>query len=369
MKLRLLTLALTGALHAIAPAASMAAPIAAVNAEQRAAFGIETAPVEIGSVTLSKPYPAKVAVPNAQLRVISAPLDGVVESLLVAEGERVAAGQTLARVRSQGLLELQAAYLESRTRRQLSGETLSRDRKLHAEGIVAQRRLLESQSSYREMRTAEARDRQALLLAGMPEAAIEQLARSQRLSTVLEVSSPLSGVVLEQIATAGQRLAASDPLYRVGDLSILWVEVHVPLNDLGRIAPGDRVQLSDGLSATVITVGRMVHGTDQGVLVRAEVREGVDALRPGQFIEARLSRVAGGQALRLPAPALVRIDGVEKVFVERAGGFEPVAVEVLSRETDRVVARGALRAGDRVVVSGTVALKAALAAGSNGGAE
>jgi multidrug efflux pump subunit AcrA (membrane-fusion protein) len=113
----------------------------------------------------------------------------------------------------------------------------------------------------------------------------------------------------------------------------------------------------------------MVHGTDQGVLVRAAVHEGVDALRPGQFIEARLSRVAGGRALRLPAPALVRIDGIEKVFVERAEGFEPVAVKVLSRENGEVVARGALRPGDQVVVNGTVAMKAALAATSNEGAE
>ena len=79
MKLRLLSLALLGALSTAA-AASTAAPIAVVNAEQRAAFGIETATVETGSTALSKPYPAKVAVPNAQLRVISAPLDGVVEA-------------------------------------------------------------------------------------------------------------------------------------------------------------------------------------------------------------------------------------------------------------------------------------------------
>jgi RND family efflux transporter MFP subunit len=360
MKMRLLSLALMGILYASA----QATPMAVIDAAQRAAFGIETAPIEAGDAALGKPYPAKVTVPNAQLRVVSSPLEGVVEALLVAEGESVDVGQPLARVRSQGMLELQAAYLESRTRRELASETLARDAKLHAEGIVARRRLLESQSAHQEMRTAEARDRQALLLAGMPEAAIEALARSQQLTTVLEVKSPLSGVVLEQIATAGQRLVASDPLYRVGDLSTLWIEVHVPLDALGDTAPGSRVELSQGLSASVITVGRMVHGTDQGVLVRAEVREGVATLRPGQFIEARLSQAAGGQAMRLPARALVRIDGRDSVFVERTEGFEPVAVEVLAREADEAVVKGPLSAGDSVVVNGTVALKAALAAGA-----
>jgi membrane fusion protein, heavy metal efflux system len=360
MKLHIFNLVLLGALCA----ATQAASTVKIDDAQRAAFGIETAPVKMGSAALSKPYPAKVVVPNAQLRVVSAPLDGVVEALLVAEGESVAAGQPLARLRSQGLLELQAAYLESLTRRQLSGETLARDSKLHAEGIVARRRLLESRSAHREMLTTEARDRQALTLAGMPEEAIERLADSQQMSAVLEVSSPLSGVVLEQLATAGQRLAASDPLYRVGDLSSLWVEVHVPLDALRNIAPGSKVELSQDLSATVITVGRMVHGTDQGVLVRAEVREGVAALRPGQFVEARLKQAADGRALRLPAPALLRIEGTDSVFVERDGGFEQVPVEVLSREASQVVVIGPLEVGEAVVVNGTVALKAALGAGA-----
>ena len=336
-----------------------------LDADQRAAFGIETVQVRPVTQALSKPYPAKVTVPNAQLRVLSAPLEGVVEALLVAEGETVTAGQTLARVRSQGLLELQAAYLETRTRRALSGETLARDRRLHDEGIVAQRRLLESQAAYRELKTAEARDRQSLLLAGMAEDAIDALARSQRLSAVLEVKAPLSGVVLEQIATAGQRLAASDPLYRIGRLSPLWIEVHVPLNALGDIQPSGSVALAnEQLTATVITVGRMVHGTDQGVLVRAEVRHGAEHLRPGQFVEAQLSQGAGGDAFSVPARAVGLVDGRDQVFVERADGYEALPVEILSRQGGDVVVRSALTAGDRVVVSGTAALKAARGGGT-----
>lgn len=341
-----------------------AAPMIVLDKTQREAFGIRTAPVETSRHTWSKPYPAKVAVPNAQLQVISAPLEGVIESLRVAEGENVVVGQTLALIRSRDLLDLQAAYLGSLTRRQLAGETLSRDRKLHAEGIVARRRLLESDSSYRESRTAEARNRQALVLAGMPETAIETLADTQQLTTLLEVKSPLAGVVLEQIATAGQRLAASDPVYRVGDLSTLWVEVHVPMEALGRVEAGGQVMLSQDRPATVITVGRMVHGTDQGVLVRAEVRQDADTLRPGQFIEARLSQNGAMEAWRLPAESLVRIGGVDSVFVERSGGFEPVPVQVLAREADRVTVQGVLSVTDVVVIDGTVSLKAATAAGA-----
>jgi RND family efflux transporter MFP subunit len=346
-------------LAAAVPALAESPAVLSLSAQQAAAFGIETVAVQPVDAAVSKAFPAKVAVPNAQLRVVGAPLDGVVEAVLVAEGETVAAGQVLARIRSARLLELQAAYLETRTRRLLSGETVSRDRKLRAEGIVAERRLLESEAAHRELLNTEARDHQALRLAGMPDSAIDELARGQQLGAVLEVRAPLNGVVLEQLATAGQRLAAADPLYRIGDLSTLWVEVHVPLESLGAAAPGTAVELpQQGIDARVITVGRMVHGTDQGVLVRAAVSDGAERLRPGQFVEARLRQGTGGDAVHVPAAAVVRRGHEDYVFLRHPDGFIAAVVEVLAREGERVVVRAELPPDAAVAARGTAALKA-----------
>lgn len=339
-------------------------PVLNLDTTQREAFGISSSVVQMVKQSMSKPYPAKVQVPNAQLQVISSPLQGTIESLLVAEGETVSKGQLLAKVRSPGLLELQTAYLETLTRRQLSSETLARDSQLHKEGIIAKRRFLETKSRHKELLTAEQRDRQTLTLVGMSESAINKLARNHKLTSVLDINSPISGVVLEQIVTAGQRLAVSDPLYRMGYLSPLWVEVHVPLDALGNIGVGDNISISDkNLQASIITVGRMVHGTDQGVLVRAEISTGTEHLRPGQFVEARLSHAVLAQAIRLPAAAVVRVSSKDSVFVARSGGYELMPVQILSRDSEAVLVNAELQAGDRVVTSGTAALKAAFAAG------
>lgn len=328
--------------------------------DQVAAFGIQTGPVEPVTQAASKSYPAKVTVPNSRLRVVSAPLEGVIEALLVAEGEQVAEGQVLAQIRSTQLLERQAAFLETLTRRQLSAANLKRERKLRAEGIIAERRLLESEAKHKELLNAEARDRQALQLAGMSDAAVAELERTQQLHAVLEVRAPLNGVVLEQMATAGQRLATADPLYRVGDLNTLWVEVHVPLEDLGDIAPGDAVELpQQRIGGEIITVGRMVHGTDQGVLVRAAVSDGASKLRPGQFTEARLQHATGLSALRVPASAIVRSVDKAYLFVQRPDGFHATTAQIVTREGDAVVIKASLPADARVVVRGTAALKAA----------
>ncbi len=344
---------------------SAADKVVRLDERQITALGIETQAVEVVDKTMSKDFPAKVVVPNSQLRIVGSPLDGVIEALLAAEGESIKKGQALAHIRSARLLELQAAYLETRTRRLLSGETLARERKLRSEGITAERRLLEAQSAYRELVNAEERDRQSLHLAGMSEDGIKELARTGRLSATLVVNAPLDGVVLEQMAAVGQRVATGDPLYRIGDLSRLWIEIHVPLDSLGGVAPGSTVYLPEqGLEAQVITVGRMIHGTDQGVLVRAVVTNSVERLRPGQFVKAQLARGVGEGTMRVTMAAVVRIGDKNFVFIQQKEGFASVPVQILQREGTHAVVTGSLSKGDSVAIRGTAALKAALAAGA-----
>jgi multidrug efflux pump subunit AcrA (membrane-fusion protein) len=109
----------------------------------------------------------------------------------------------------------------------------------------------------------------------------------------------------------------------------------------------------------VITIGRMVHREDQGVMVRAEVGSGAERLHPGQFVQVQLSLTEPGGALRVPSAALVRRDGQTYVFVVSGAGLQAVPVEVLAEEHGGVVIRGNLKAGVRVVSSGVASVKAA----------
>lgn len=328
--------------------------------EQQRAFGIERAAPEPAGETLTRRYPAKVAVPNRQMRVVSAPQGGILSSLLVAEGERVTAGQVLAELRSPELVDTQGQYLESVTRLDLADSELKRDQQLHKEGVIAERRLLESQAKQRELATQVEQRRQLLALAGLSAADIDTLTRTQALGSTLPVRSPIAGVVLEQMVSTGQAVAAAEPLYRIAELNPLWVEIHVPVDRVEALQVGGRVLLPgiDG-EGTIITIGRMVHPEDQGVLVRAEVSQGTERLRPGQFVEVQLSRAAGESGWRVPAAAVVRNAGAAYLFVAREGGFAALPVTVLAEEERSAVVTGDLGAEDQVAVSGVVALKAA----------
>ena len=342
-----------------------AANLIAVDADQQSAFGITlSAPLPVAE-TLSRRYPAEVAVPNRQMRVVAAPQSGVLESLLVAEGERVEVGQVLAELRSPELVDAQSQYLESLTRLELIETELARDRTLFREGVIAERRLLESQSKQRELTTMVEQRLQLLELAGFGSEDIMTLARTRRLTSRLPVRAPIGGVVLEQMVSTGQSVATAAPLYRVAELNPLWLEIHVPVERIVGVQEGGRVLLPrEDTAGTIVTIGRMVHGQDQGVLVRAEITEGAERLRPGQFVEVQLSAAAEGESWRVPLESLVRHAGNAYLFVSRDGGFEALPVRVLAEEEGSAVVAGELTAADRLAVTGVVAIKAAWLGGA-----
>lgn len=336
-----------------------AGPVA-LSAAQRAALQIETAPVSAVSGNLGSLLPARVTIPNAQLQVVTAAQQGLVERLLVAAGESVTAGQPLASIQSPRFLELQSEYLELLTRERLAAANYRRDRQLSKEGIIAERRLLESRAAWQELDTDLERMRRTLALAGMDEPALAALAAKRELDSTLLVRAPFDGVILEQLVEAGARVEAADPLYRVAQLDPLWLEIHVPLDRLGESRTGQPVVIPAlGITGRIITIGQLVHGTDQGVLLRAEVHAGSEQLRPGQFVQARLAVDAPGERFRVPAPAVTHVQGTSYVFVDRAQGFEAVAVQVIEEENGSLVIAAELAGDARVAVRGVAALKSA----------
>lgn len=337
-----------------------AAPLVRIDPAQQKALGITTTAVEPVSESWGNAYPAKVRVPNAQLMVVSAPQEGLLTTLRVAEGEAVREGQTLATIQSPKLVEEQRLYLEAMTRLELSRAELERDRQLKAEGIIAERRFLETRARYTQARTEVEQRRQALQLAGMDQDAIRQLENMHTLSAILRVRSPMDAVVLAQLATPGQRIDIASPIYRIGQLDPLWLEIRVPLEKLEGIETGTAVRVEKpATTGRIITVGSMIHGEDQSVLVRAEVANPDSALRPGQFVQAQMALGGNGSAWRIPRQALLRVEGKTWVMVDQGEGFQPVEVSISSEESDALIIKGKLAAGDQVAVSGTAALKAA----------
>lgn len=332
-----------------------------LSPEQKESYGITTDNLEPANEVLSMSYPAEVAVPNSQLQVISALQGGLVESMLVAEGDYVKAGQLLARIQSPGLLELQRDLLQTLIQLNLAASNLNRDKKLLNEGIIPQRRYLETRSKWQALVTEKEQKEASLLFSGMTRSAITELEKTRRLSSAMMVTAPFDGVLLEQMAIPGQKLAAADPLFQLANLSPLWLEIHVPVKVASGIVVGDIISVPEmKIEGEIITVGRKVHTADQGTLVRAIVRDNIEQLRAGQFVQAHLVLKNSEQRYLVSRKSVIRVDQETMIFIETELGFTTIKVDVVGSRDGHLIITSEKPITAKVVNSGAVTLKAIL---------
>ncbi|MEO6696857.1 MAG: efflux RND transporter periplasmic adaptor subunit [Gammaproteobacteria bacterium] len=343
------------------PAALYAAEDIALTAQQAQALGIVSAPLRKQDTAVGVGLPAQVVIPNNQMHIVSAPTDGFVQTMLAAVNEEVKRGQALARLQSPALIEAQRAFLQAATRAELQRENLRRDEELLKEGIIAQSRYSATKNGYTEAAAELAEREQLLSLYGMSVPAIKQLRDKRTLTSAVEIVSPIAGVVLEQLAVAGQRTETSAPLYKVASLSPLWLEVAVPLSRVAQINEGGKITVPvHQATGKVLSVGRNVDSVNQTVMVRAEVTEGAERLRPGQQIEVLIAAPSSAtEQWVVPNQALVRQENQAYVFVQTPGGFRVQAVTVVSAAAETSTIQAPLRGNEHIAVRGMVALKGA----------
>ena len=327
-----------------------------LHASQMRALGIETALVGQAGQSRQGVYPARVLVPNEQMRVIAAPVAGMLEMLAVAPGTSVKKGQILARLASPQALELQRDALQAGSQSALLQQSLKRDQQLFAEGLIAESRLQATRAAASQAAAQASERQQGLALAGIAPG---------KLGASLALTAPIDGVVLEQGGQLGQRVEAATLIYRIARLTPLWLEIQVPLAVATTLKEDMAIKLAErDISGRLIAIGRAVDPASQTVLLRAEVDKGAAALHAGQVLEVEIASPAGQHQQRLPAAALVRHDGKAYAFVQTASDdqgarFAARPVQVVSQGGDSVLVDG-VQAGERVAVRGVSGLKAML---------
>ena len=343
-----------------------AGEVVRITPAQVKTLGIETSPIQANANANSQRLPGEIVVPVDQARIISAPQSGLIDQMLVATGQRVKQGQALAHLSSPDLVALQRDHLQALSQQRLSQNSLNRDAELYKDGIIAERRYLTSESNHAEVNALLAERRQALKLSGMSPQAIKNLETSGSYTNGITLSAPIDGMVLEQLVTAGQRVDSAMPIYRIAKLSPLWLEIHAPTQALSSIQLGMKVNiLNSEASGKVIAIVPNVNKLDQTALVRVAINNGTASLAPGQLVEAEIAQTVSNKStsFSVAKSAIVQInDGKNAnqtlVFIQTKDGFEPRAVKVLNNTGAQTLITGDFAGTERIVTSGTAALKA-----------
>ena len=173
--------------------------------------------------------PAKVVVPPAQEFVVSASQAGLITKLNAAIGDKVKKVAVLAELNSSDLLSMQRLYLKALSELQLSAVFYQRDKKLLQEGVIADRRWQETQAQHEAFLSEANEHKQLLQIAGMTDGEIAQLGKTRHLSSQLSLHAPITGVIMERMAVAGERIGSLAPVYRLANLDELWLEINICL--------------------------------------------------------------------------------------------------------------------------------------------
>ncbi|NBQ84952.1 MAG: efflux RND transporter periplasmic adaptor subunit [Methylophilaceae bacterium] len=338
-----------------------------MTAAQIKTLGITSTTISQQANASSQRIPGEIVVPIDQARVISAPQSGLIDQVMVAAGQQVKQGQALAHLSSPDLVALQRDHLQALSQHRLSENSFNRDTELYKDGIIAERRYLTSQSNHAEVSALLNERRQALKLSGMSPQAIKELETSGNYSNGLNLSSPIDGIVLEQMVTAGQRVDGATPIYRIAKLSPLWLEMHVPTQLLSGIQLGMSVRVANAeTSGKVIAIVPSINKLDQTALVRVLLNKNTSSLAPGQLVEAEIAQASTNkQSFSIPKNAIVQINQGKNVnqsfvFVQTQNGFEARPVKVFNDAGTQAIISGQFNGNESIVTSGTATLKAKL---------
>ena len=195
--------------------------------------------------------------------------------------------------------------------------------------------------------------------AGQPLASID----SNLSLTTYGVSAPISGVVLSRQARVGGIAAEGQPLFEIGDLSQLWVDLHIFGADTQHITAGVPVtitRMTDGVAQTV-TLERVLPGTataSQSTVARATIDNADGLWRPGAAVRARIVVASTPAPLAVPLSALQTLEGKDVVFVRDGDAYQAREVQLGARDARQVAVIGGLRAGEQVVVEQSYTVKA-----------
>ncbi len=332
----------------------------AVTPAQMQSLGVRLLKLEQPAAIGGQAFPARVVLPPNQEYVLSAPVAGVVDQLLVSENDSVQAGQPLLRLVSPELGELQLKLSEAASKGRLAQATLKREQLLFAEGIVPQRRVQEAESTATEDQARQRHAEAALRLAGMDAAAIKRVAEGGAMQDALVLRARAPGIVVKLEAKPGMRAQGADALVRIADTRKLWLDIQVPVDRQAQIATkGASVTGVDrDVTATPLGFGATVSDS-QTVMLRAQVTRGAQTLRLGEFVQVRVPFASTEDGWPVPVPAVVRQDDKAYVFVRTEKGFTALPVTVLDSAGQSVRVKGALRAGQEIAVGSVIALKSA----------
>jgi membrane fusion protein, copper/silver efflux system len=293
-------------------------------------LGVRTAPVEKrAAVARTVRATGTLAFDERRLAVVTTKVEGWIEQLdVAATGEAVKRGQVLAWFYSPLLVSAEEEYL-------LAASMPAS----HGGGSLAAAAL------------------QRLRALDVPEEEIARLRRTGKATRRIAIRAPTDGVVTDKPVVAGTRVMPGEALYKLADLTRIWLLADVQESDLGLIRPGQTARASmvafpgRSFDGKVDFIYPTLSSDTRTAKVRIVMPNPDLALRAAMYASVEIEVPASSATvLAVPDSAVIDSGSRQVVLVEKGEGrFAPRAVKLGARGGGFVEVLDGVSEGERVV--------------------
>ncbi len=298
--------------------------------------GVRSEPARMQS--LARPVRASgIAKPDERtLRSVTLRADGFIEQLYINEtGKHVKVGEPMFSVYSPQMVSVQVDYRNAI-------KAFASDRRSEEGALIRLKNM------------------------GIPDSVIAQLQNDPNPVRSIDWPSPMSGVVMEKKVVAGQMVKAGDELYRLADLSSIWVIANVAEQELGMVKIGAPAMVNfrafpgEMFQGKVTFILHELEMATRTAKVRIEVKNPDHRIKHEMFADVEIN--AGAKdADRLVVPASTVIDSGNRqvVIIDKGEGrFEPRAVKLGVRGDGFIEIIDGVKEGENVVTTATFLIDA-----------
>ncbi|MCP4105245.1 MAG: efflux RND transporter periplasmic adaptor subunit [Desulfobacteraceae bacterium] len=189
---------------------------------------------------------------------------------------------------------------------------------------------------------------------------IRAIGASNTVKKTVTIRSPFTGVVTHKNAVKGGFVKAGTTIYKIADISRVWVEAHIYEYELGRISKGQNAEMTlpylpgKVYSGKVAYIYPYLQQKTRDVVIRLEFENPNMELKPDMYADVRIETIAKGQGILIPSEAVIRSGERNVVFVTRdENKFAPREITLgMSADKGNIQVLAGLEPGETIVTSG-----------------